>query len=283
MRWRRDIELALGDASEGALSLLELRYIRGVERPHGLPTAKRQVRVRQQTGNRYLDNLYEEYRACVEVDGTAAHPEDEQWRDKRRDRWNSVHEKIETIRVGFPDLRDQQSRCQTAADVTKWLSARGPAVGHACTRPDCSVQLSGVLPGAKPPEVHPIYARRRTAMPRRRRGPGDRYLAGRFAGFGHIPCREGDRQVGVAAAGLEGEAAGDGLDLGADVRVLVRQRRRVAVRERGEPGTLDDELHRACHVDHRRVGLGARRRPHAGAGTGTGRASSSTAGEPRCR
>jgi len=137
MRWRRDVELALGDASEGALSLLELRYVRGVERPHGLPAAKRQARVRQQTGNGYLDNLYEEYRACVEVDGTAAHPEDEQWRDKRRDRWNSVHEKIETIRVGFPDLRDQQSRCETAADVTKWLSGRGPAVGHACSRPDC--------------------------------------------------------------------------------------------------------------------------------------------------
>ena len=137
MRWRRDVELALGDASEGALSLLELRYVRGVERPHGLPAAKRQARVRQQTGNRYLDNHYEEYRACVEVDGTAAHPEDEQWRDKRRDRWNSVHEKIETIRVGFPDLRDQQSRCETAADVTKWLSGRGPAVGHACSRPDC--------------------------------------------------------------------------------------------------------------------------------------------------
>ena len=137
MRWRRDVELALGDASEGALSLLELRYVRGVERPHGLPAAKRQARVRQQTGNRYLDNLYEEYRACVEVDGTAAHPEDEQWRDKRRDRWNSVHEKIETIRVGFRDLRDQRSRCETAADVTKWLSGRGPAVGHACSRPDC--------------------------------------------------------------------------------------------------------------------------------------------------
>jgi Transcriptional regulator, AbiEi antitoxin len=40
-RWRRDIELALGDASAGALSFLELRYIRGVERPHGLPAAKR--------------------------------------------------------------------------------------------------------------------------------------------------------------------------------------------------------------------------------------------------
>jgi hypothetical protein len=155
MRWRRDIELALGEASEGALSLLELRYVRGVERPHGLPTAKRQARVGQQTGNRYLDNLYEQYRACVELDGTAAHPEDEQWRDKRRDRWNSVHEKIETIRGGFPDLRDHQSRCQTAADVTKWLSDRGPAVGHACSRPGCPVPLLGVPAGAIAPRSTP--------------------------------------------------------------------------------------------------------------------------------
>jgi len=148
VRWRRDIELALGDASEGALSLLELRYVRGVERPHGLPTAIRQARVRQQAGNRYLDCLYEDYRACVEVDGIAAHPEDEQWRDKRRDRWNSVHERIETIRVGFLDLRDQQSQCETAADVARWLSGRGTSVGHRCSRLSCPVTLLGVLAGA---------------------------------------------------------------------------------------------------------------------------------------
>lgn len=143
MRWRRDIELALGDAMEGALSLLELRYVRGVERPHGLPTAKRQARVRQETGNRYLDNLYEGYQACVEVDGTAAHPEDEQWRDKDRDRWNAVHGKIETIRVGLPGLRDQQSQCETAADVAKWLSGRGPQVGHPCSRKACPAHDRG--------------------------------------------------------------------------------------------------------------------------------------------
>jgi hypothetical protein len=156
VRWRRDIELALGDTGEGALSLLELRYVRGVERPHGLPAAKRQARIGQETGNRYLDNLYEEYRACVEVDGAAAHPEDEQWRDKRRDRWNSVHEKIETIRIGFLDLRDQRSQCETAADVVTWLRGRGSPAGHPCARPDCPVSLLGVLSGDIAPKGHPI-------------------------------------------------------------------------------------------------------------------------------
>jgi hypothetical protein len=143
-RWRHAIELALGYAEGGALSVLELRYVRGVEHPHGIPTAQRQVRVRQATGNRYLDNLYQEHRACVEIDGAAAHPEDEQWRDKNRDRWNSVHERIETIRIGVPDLWTDQAQCETAADVATWLTGRGPAVGHPCSRPDCPVQGLGV-------------------------------------------------------------------------------------------------------------------------------------------
>jgi hypothetical protein len=145
IRWRAELELALGYAHSGALSVLELRYVRGVERPHGLPAAVRQARVRHTTGNRYLDNLYPDYRACVEIDGAAAHPEDEQWRDKSRDRWNAVHKGIDTIRIGAPDLINEERLCRTAADVAKWLSARGPQAGHACG-PGCPVGLLGVVP-----------------------------------------------------------------------------------------------------------------------------------------
>ena len=144
-RWRQQIELALGYAEGGALSLLELRYRRGVEHPHGIPAAHRQVRIRQAAGNRYLDNLYADHRACVEIDGAAAHPEDEQWRDKDRDRWNSVHEGIETIRIGVRDLWTQQARCATAADVATWLTGRGRAVGHPCSLPNCPVPDCGYL------------------------------------------------------------------------------------------------------------------------------------------
>jgi hypothetical protein len=142
MRWRRDLELALGDVQGGTLSVIERRYVQGVERPHGLPAATRQARVWQGTGNRYLDNLYEEYRACVEIDGAAAHPADEQWRDKDRDRWNAVHHKIDTIRIGVLGLRTHQAQCATAADVATWLSGRGPATGHPCVRAGCPVPLS---------------------------------------------------------------------------------------------------------------------------------------------
>ncbi len=142
-RWRRDIELALGDAGEGALSLLELRYVRGVERPHGLPAARRQARISSQGASRYLDNLYEDYRVCVEIDGTAAHPAAEQWWDKRRDRLVLVDSHIVTIRIGFLDLRDQERRCATAAEVAQLLSQRGPAVGHRCTHQGCAVSRIG--------------------------------------------------------------------------------------------------------------------------------------------
>ncbi len=135
MRWRRELTVALGDAGEGALSLLEYRYVRRVERPHGLPAARRQARIRQRTGNRYLDNLYEEYGVCVELDGTAAHPADEQWRDKRRDVANAV-QGIVTLRLGFADLGDR--RCKTAAAVAAVLRGRGwPGAVRPCSRANC--------------------------------------------------------------------------------------------------------------------------------------------------
>ena len=121
-------QAALGDAGEGALSLLEYRYAHRVERPHGLPAARRQARIRHRTGNRYLDNLYEEYGVCAELDGTAAHPADEQWRDKRRDNANAargiVTLQVRLRRPGKSPLRDRGSRryCATPA----WLAGHSP-------------------------------------------------------------------------------------------------------------------------------------------------------------
>ena len=135
MRWRGEIAIALGEADGGALSVLEYRYVRGVERPHRLPVPRRQARIRLGTGNRYLDNLYEEYGVCAELDGTAAHPADEQWRDKRRDNANAVSG-IVTLRFGLLDLGDR--RCETADAVATLLRRRGwtgspVACGRGCT------------------------------------------------------------------------------------------------------------------------------------------------------
>jgi hypothetical protein len=138
MRWRREIALALGDAEGGALSVLEYRYVHQVERPHGLPAARRQARISQRTGNRYLDNLYEPFAVCVELDGTAAHPSDEQWRDKYRDNSNMLSG-ILPLRFGLLDLGDR--RCETAAAVATLLRSRGwTGSPHPCSRPTCAIR-----------------------------------------------------------------------------------------------------------------------------------------------
>jgi hypothetical protein len=132
VRWRHEIAVALGDADGGALSVLEHRYVHRVERPHGLPAARRQARIGRGTGNRYLDNLYHEYGVCVELDGTAAHPADEQWRDKRRDNAHLVGD-IVTLRFGLLDLGDR--RCETAGAVATLLRRRGwTGSPHGCGR-----------------------------------------------------------------------------------------------------------------------------------------------------
>jgi very-short-patch-repair endonuclease len=139
MRWRREITVALGDADGGALSVLEYRYIRRVERPHKLPVARRQARIRQRTGNMYLDNLYEEYEVCVELDGTAAHPADEQWLDKRRDNANAVSGLV-TLRFGLLDLGDR--RCETASAVATLLRRRGWTGSRRACGPGCTAAFS---------------------------------------------------------------------------------------------------------------------------------------------
>ena len=50
---------------------------------HGLPVATRQARIRVGGKSIYLDNLYEEYGICVELDGKVAHPASEQWSGRR--------------------------------------------------------------------------------------------------------------------------------------------------------------------------------------------------------
>jgi hypothetical protein len=136
---RRDIEILLGDARQGVRSWLERQYVRGVEKPHGLPLASRQWRLRLATVSRYLDNLYAAYKVCVELDGTAAHSGAQQLQDKRRDRRNAVERQILTLRFGYPDVRTAQSQCETAAEVAAVLRDRGPHVGMACDRPGCPV------------------------------------------------------------------------------------------------------------------------------------------------
>lgn len=144
---RQEVQLMLGFAAEGIRSWLELQWAEGVERPHGIPRPERQVRVSQKSGTKYLDNLYREFRLCVELDGRTTHPLGTQGRDKARDRWNLVNEDIVTMRFETPDLQTQEQKCQAAAEVLKYLNAHNPAteaapIGRSCS-PACPVSRIG--------------------------------------------------------------------------------------------------------------------------------------------
>jgi hypothetical protein len=135
MRWRAWVTDAVQDAADGVHSPLERHYVHGVERAHGLPSARRQARRRHGGGNRYLDNLYEEYGVCVELDGVAAHPAEGRWRDTHRDNANRV-QGTETLRYGWPDATEH--RCRTAAEIAAILQRRGWAGALRPCRPGCT-------------------------------------------------------------------------------------------------------------------------------------------------
>ena len=138
MRWRRELAMALGDAEDGALSLLEYRYIHRVERPHGLPAARRQARIRQRTGNRYLDNLYSGVRGVRRSStGPRRIPPTSSGATSAATT-PTRSQGIVTLRFGLFDLGDR--RCETAASVAAVLRLRRwMGAAHPCARPACAV------------------------------------------------------------------------------------------------------------------------------------------------
>jgi hypothetical protein len=123
IRWRTLLAEALDDADEGINSPLERRYVHGVERPHGLPSATRQAKRRVGSRNIYLDNLYEPYGVCVELDGAATHPAEGRWQDTARDNANLIEDDTRTVRYGWTDVT--ASRCATAIAVARLLRKQG--------------------------------------------------------------------------------------------------------------------------------------------------------------
>lgn len=121
-RWRDVLTAALSDVEDGVNSLLEHRHLNRVERAHGLPRAKRQVRVLRGRRREYRDALYEDFGVCVELDGRATHPAGTRWRDIRRDNANAA-DGIITLRYGWADINNHP--CEVAAESADVLRSRG--------------------------------------------------------------------------------------------------------------------------------------------------------------
>lgn len=122
VRWRAELAAALSDIATGVHSPLEYRYVRNVERPHGLPTARRQVLIIRGSQHQYIDNLYQEFGIGVELDGRAFHPAEERWRDIGRDNALAA-DGILILRYGWADVSDRA--CQIAAQIAGAAGQRG--------------------------------------------------------------------------------------------------------------------------------------------------------------
>jgi hypothetical protein len=137
VRWRGELSAALTDIGDGAHSLLEHRYVRKVERPHGLPRAKRQLKVVRGTRYSYLDNAYEAYRLSVELDGRIAHPDHRRWLDDRRANAAAAEGWL-TLTYNWADV--SWRACETAWQVGRALEQGGwrgtvRRCGPACALP----------------------------------------------------------------------------------------------------------------------------------------------------
>ncbi len=125
----------------GVHSILEYRYVRDVERPHGLPVGSRQAHSRRGGRSEYRDTLYEAFRTAIELDGRIAHPGDSRWKDIHRDNAASA-DGVTTLRYSWLDI--SSSACQVAAQIAEVLTARGYQGARPCTS-GCPV-----TPGARP-------------------------------------------------------------------------------------------------------------------------------------
>jgi hypothetical protein len=122
IRWRASIEDLIAAAGDGIHSVLEYRYLRDVERAHGLPRSRHQVRMVIEGRVVYRDIYYEKYKLAVELDGELAHPDEERWRDNRRDN-QAWAQDIVTSRYGWRDVYGHP--CETALLQARMLRRRG--------------------------------------------------------------------------------------------------------------------------------------------------------------
>jgi hypothetical protein len=121
-RWRGELRQALLDVAEGVRSPLEYRYLHDVERAHGLPRPDRQAEADRHPGRIFRDIHYRKYRVAVELDGTASHPDEQRWQDKRRDNAAAV-DGIFTLRYGWADVTERP--CEIAREIATVLANRG--------------------------------------------------------------------------------------------------------------------------------------------------------------
>ncbi|MGA4506798.1 type IV toxin-antitoxin system AbiEi family antitoxin domain-containing protein [Propionibacteriaceae bacterium G1746] len=116
---RRQLAELLEVAGGGSHSPLEVRYLRDVERAHGLPHGVRQQSVSSGTRS---DMVYDEFNLIVELDGQLGHRGAGELRDSWRDA-RHLSRGLGTLRFGWPDV--VRRACEMAALIAAVLQNNG--------------------------------------------------------------------------------------------------------------------------------------------------------------
>lgn len=145
----------LRDVAAGTRSVLERRYLRDVERAHGLPTGSRQCRVSADGTVVYRDVRYARHDTVVELDGRFGHTDSkDRWNDLERDLGAAVAGQV-TLRPGWRQVLEP---CRLASVVARVLRARGWTGTPRPCGPACSLGLDRVgsaSPGGADPTRSP--------------------------------------------------------------------------------------------------------------------------------
>ena len=130
----------LRDVAAGTRSVLEQRYLRDVERAHGLPPGERQVREGTVSGVVHRDVRHRPERVLVELDGAFGHRDSvDRWADLQRDLDAALEDTL-TLRAGWAQVL---APCRLAEVVATVLRRRGWA-GQVCPcGDDCSINSGG--------------------------------------------------------------------------------------------------------------------------------------------
>ncbi len=130
----------LADVEAGTRSVLEQRYLREVERAHGLPEGERQVREHTARGTVQRDIRYVAQRTLVELDGAFGHRDTvDRCADLQRDLDAALDDHV-TLRPGWAQVLEP---CRLAEVVGGVLRRRGwQGRMHACG-PRCALDSGG--------------------------------------------------------------------------------------------------------------------------------------------
>jgi hypothetical protein len=121
-RWRALLGAVLAEVEDGVQSPLEGQYLRRVERAHTLPRGRRNLGEAEAGRRRYRDVGYDPWLLVVELDGREAHPDDQRFRDMRRDNAVVLSGRV-SLRFGWHDVVSDP--CGVASQVGAALRAQG--------------------------------------------------------------------------------------------------------------------------------------------------------------